>query len=512
MSGIYKLTFTILLLLFMVTSSSAQTKKAYVKAANEAMESNNISSAAAYYSSAVRLDDSDIELHFKAAECYQKINNYSSATKHFEKVINSERISQFKEAYYHLGDLTKLTGNYEEAKVLFEKYLELDNDSASIFHQKANIQLKSVNWALDQLYPNGLKVQWLEGKINTEYTEFAPFLINDSIIYYSSLSFEGKNMKEGIPTPTISKILRSMDGSRGWRSGRPLKPTFNRTNSHNCNATLSGDGKLMLFTRCNYNSKNELECKLYESALVNGKWQSPRKVDSKLNKRGFTSTHPAIANAGAEGYIIYFVSDKPNGLGGLDIWQSKRNAMGAYTEPVNLGPTINTIFDEITPYYHNNSQTLYFSSQAHVGFGGFDIFKSKATNFTYYQVENVGSLINSTFNDQYAVLNASGSKVIFSSNRPTLENQLMNFICCYDLFSFQFSDTIQEVNVDTTLVVEIDTTTNAEEFEIFSSFAPIKLFFHNDEPDSNTWNTETEKTYLETYDSYIKMQNEYELE
>ncbi|NNM16278.1 MAG: tetratricopeptide repeat protein, partial [Bacteroidia bacterium] len=218
MSGIYKLTFTILLLLFMVTSSSAQTKKAYVKAANEAMESNNISSAAAYYSSAVRLDDSDIELHFKAAECYQKINNYSSATKHFEKVINSERISQFKEAYYHLGDLTKLTGNYEEAKVLFEKYLELDNDSASIFHQKANIQLKSVNWALDQLYPNGLKVQWLEGKINTEYTEFAPFLINDSIIYYSSLSFEGKNMKEGIPTPTISKILRSMDGSRGWRS------------------------------------------------------------------------------------------------------------------------------------------------------------------------------------------------------------------------------------------------------------------------------------------------------
>jgi hypothetical protein len=172
---------------------------------------------------------------------------------------------------------------------------------------------------------------------------------------------------------------------------------------------------------------------------------------------------------------------------------------GQYENPVNAGKNINTIEDDITPFYVNEINTLYFSSTWHKGLGNFDIFKSEYKNKLFAEVQNVGYPINSSYNDIYYSINSKKDKAFISSNRlgSYFEDKPS---CCNDIYSF----TIPSLALP---VKPIDTTEQI--VNQMKVLCPLTLYFHNDEPEPKTKVIVTKKNYKKTYDDYIVLKTKY---
>ena len=317
---------------------------------------------------------------------------------------------------------------------------------------------------------------------------------------------------EGSKNKTIvSKILSSTFDSINFNKPQLLENVINNPSWHNCNASVTPDEKIMVFSRCNYTSENKLICVLYESRFLNGHWQEPQRLSDDINKTGYTSTQPCITTAGILGYILYFISDQPGGSGQTDIYFSKRDARGNYSKPENCGKRINTAGNEFSPFLNANTGELYFSSDSLNGLGGLDIYKVNTVETNALPI-NLGLPLNSGYNDLYFALNIKKSSTGFlSSNRPgTIE--LNGQTCCYDIFHFLPSPkSIDELATKTTVTpipvnpVEI----NSDELNVpFRDFLPLKLFFDNDYPDPRSRKSTTNADYENLYTDYFsKLQN-----
>ena len=153
---------------------------------------------------------------------------------------------------------------------------------------------------------------------------------------------------------------------------------------------------------------------IYESKLVGNEWSKPTPLGSSINSE-YWETH---ANQSADGRTIAFVSDRPGGFGGRDIWFVRKLPNGNWTKPQNLGEPINTEYDEETPYLHPDGKTLYFSSVGHKSMGGFDIFKSTLNkDLTWSAPVNIGYPINTVSDDLFFTPTVSGNNALFSSYR-----------------------------------------------------------------------------------------------
>ncbi|NQU87368.1 MAG: OmpA family protein, partial [Mariniphaga sp.] len=194
-------------------------------------------------------------------------------------------------------------------------------------------------------------------------------------------------------------------------------------------SALTNDGSQMYFTRCRYDKFQNLGSEIYSSTQSKGSWSMPVRVD--LFGDSITVAHPALAADGT----LYFVSDKPGGFGGKDIWKATGTG-GAFMEPVNLGPQINTEGDEMFPFMRGNEE-LYFSSNYHIGMGGLDIFKAVVDDNGNWMVENVGSPVNSPGDDFGISFVDEENKGMFSSNRKGSRSD--------DLYSFVIPPKIFEI-------------------------------------------------------------------
>jgi len=188
---------------------------------------------------------------------------------------------------------------------------------------------------------------------------------------------------------------------------------------------------------------------------------------------------------------MYFVSDRKGGYGGMDIWLSIIDKQGNFGVPINAGKMINTPSDEITPFFSKEERGLYFSSNKKGGLGGFDIYTSKGRLNLWEKPINAAHF-NSKQDEMYLTF-YNETKGYFASNRSEALYNTEEF-CCNDIFSFELEKQEVEELINIQLV---------------SNHLPLKLYFHNDEPDCCTMNVSTEKTYKEAYISYFKMEDEY---
>jgi hypothetical protein len=200
--------------------------------------------------------------------------------------------------------------------------------------------------------------------------------------------------------------------------------------------------------------------------------------------------------------IMYFVSNREGGMGGNDIWYSIISDE-RFSEPVNLGSRINTPGNEVTPFYDEKSNRLYFSSDWHKGLGGFDIFYSEGSLGAWGKVENMGYPFNSPANDIYFTVNKDDNDGYFTSNRDgsyhfDTEN------CCTDIYEYTWLKKEPSTARDTFWVKNI-----SQMLDSIDEFSPITLYFHNDEPDPKTLNTTTSKDYETTLKEYCAMKNLY---
>jgi hypothetical protein len=223
---------------------------------------------------------------------------------------------------------------------------------------------------------------------------------------------------------------------------------------------------------------------------------------------------------------LYFVSDMPGGKGKNDIWRAKLENDSTVGNFENLGSPINTIDHEASPFFYAKKNRLYFASQWHLGLGGYDIFYADLKDGIFSEPVNPGLPLNSAANDFYWTINKDDSTGYFASNRSG-SLAITEESCCNDIYKFTLSaklvkdsiplppDTLSIVSIniekDTNSITKIEIPEFVPERTVddLNKMLPIKLYFHNDEPDSNVTVSYTFKPYSEPYGYYISLQQVY---
>ncbi|TAH25112.1 MAG: DUF1573 domain-containing protein [Cytophagales bacterium] len=327
--------------------------------------------------------------------------------------------------------------------------------------------------------------------INTVNADFAAYPVNDSTLFFSSLR-KSEIVVEKNKNAQDYKVQLLMISSR--------KDTFNSASIKNiiqdsidpiANGSYNHNFSKFYFTKCPQGN----DCKIWVKETINSKdtiYQLPKPI----NQEGFTSTQPYVAFEGAK-EILYFASNIPKGIGKFDLWKATIEK-NEYTELQNLQKPINSIDDELCPFYDTTQKQLYFSSNWHEGLGGFDIFYSKKENNLWQKPTNLGYPINSSANELYFFHYPSKNITYLTSNRIGAITE-KSATCCNDIWYYQLPS--QEPSKE---ILRVDSS-----FTLLKQFTPIPLYFHNDEPNPKSIDTTTSITYEITFQSYKNKFNDY---
>ena len=219
-------------------------------------------------------------------------------------------------------------------------------------------------------------------------------------------------------------VSRKMDGK--WVAPQPLSPNINSRENEGT-SSINADARLMVFTKCN-DPRGQGSCDIFITERVGNQWKEPKPLTA-INSPSWDS-HPSISS---DGRTIYFTSGRPGGQGRMDLWSAEKDSNGVWQPPFNLGPTINTPYDEETPFIHANNQTLYFASEGHPGFGKTDLFYTQKKVGAWQKPKNLGGLINSSKDESGLFITASGKTGLFCiedrlpDSRELLASQIRMF-------------------------------------------------------------------------------------
>jgi outer membrane protein OmpA-like peptidoglycan-associated protein len=420
--------------LMVITTAVCQspTKKQFIEAAEKEYADKNFYGALIHYNEALEFDKKDPVVLFKSAESARQFNAYARAAEKYQYLIDSLGDNTQPVAIYWLAKMKQNTGKYDDARKYYDMYMSEYGNTDSLFTAKAKMELASIEYAqsLTKNPKKNIRLEKLGEDINSPSSEVAGNVINDEF-YFSSMKYKEANPLN-LPSRDISKILKKSKDSLT----AVLPGYINERDQLISNAAINSSGTFIYYTVCNYINASDLSCEIYRSSFdANGQLSNEVRLPEPVNMAGTTSTHPHLAvdkTTGKE--ILYFVSNRQGGAGGLDIWYSLIDPKFGFSEPININQ-INTTDNEITPFYHTSSDFLYFSSDGREGLGGYDIYKSGKINNEFGGVINAGTPLNSSYHDLYYFEKDDGGTAYFSSNREGsffLDSYFES--CCYDIY------------------------------------------------------------------------------
>ena len=393
-----------------LSTHSRLAEKMYVESL-DCMNKQDFQGAIDKLNKAVEADPKFIEGFLLMSDAYSTINDNAGAIKCYQKAIEIDP-TFFPPAYYYQGELYAKQGNYAEA--LNDINLFLATGKASQRLQIMASRIKSnCTFAIDALkHPVSFNPENIGSGVNTKYDEYWPSIsIDNQTIIFTRLLPKNPNIPISYQNCQEDLFSSNFDNNQ-WSTAKELGSPIN-TSDNEGTQTLSSDGNVMFFTACN-RTEGLGSCDIYFSFREGDKWSKPVNVGEPVNSK-FKETQPSL---GSDGRTLYFASNRPGGKGNMDIWRSSLQEDGKWSQPVNLGDSINTPYDEQSPYIHSDNKTLYFSSDGWPGMGGFDIFLSRQTGENKWSApQNLGYPINS-YKDEYGlVVNSEGTKAYYSSNR-----------------------------------------------------------------------------------------------
>ncbi|MCD6598258.1 MAG: PD40 domain-containing protein [Bacteroidales bacterium] len=355
---------------------------------------------------ALKIDPDFIEVHLLQAEVFTEQKNYEKAISSYAEVVRIDP-DFFWTAWYNMGRLEVLTGKYDAAKVHLETFLSVPVKSKSLL-QKAQKNLNICEFALKAMKkPVPFQPVNIGNTVNTQYDEYWPSLTADNqtlvITRLEPVSVAGRRKK-------VENFFVSTWGNDGWTMAKKMRPPVN-TDRNEGAQSLSADGHFMFFTACN-RPEGRGSCDIYFSSKLGGNWSFPANLESPVN----TSAWEAQPSVSSDGKTLYFVSNRPGGIGKMDIWRTTLTDEGKWGEPENLGPRVNSLENEMSPFIHKDMHTLYFSSDGWVGMGGYDLFISRFSEDSIWsEPENLGYPINTWSDEIGMIVTADGKKAFFSS-------------------------------------------------------------------------------------------------
>ena len=394
-----------------LTAQEALNWKKHKKLADKLFEATQYVDAAAHYEEAWQQQPKELELIYKAGEAYHLI-------KDFKRTINALQHVKAENKRFPLVGLKyaralKQDGQYEMAKEEFIYFINAyqGNDKAVIGNIVAN-EIKGCEKGLalaKNKLPATIQVSHLSENINSPSIEFAPIPYSDDLLYYSS-TMKGNQ----------AYLFRSQRKNGAWKKSVLADGLPSFSTKHFANGSFAPDAKRFYFTLCDNGDGLNSKCEIYVLKREKSKWSEPIRLRDYINiVDANTTTQPWVVHQNGQ-EILYFASDRVGGFGEMDIWYSTRN-IGSddidFTYPVNAGEKINTIGDEITPFYDLKTETLYYSSNGKVTLGGWDVFQAKGALDQWEAAENLGAPINSSADEFYYVLKPSGKGGFLASNR-----------------------------------------------------------------------------------------------
>lgn len=425
-------TYIIVGLLSFTFHAEGQTLKQYLKSASESFYAKDYYSAMTYYDIAHEIEEKDMDILYKYAESARLFEAYTFADTAYTEVLYGEDGATYPMAAYWLATVKKRIGYYDDAAQLFQKFLDANLGTHDEYIETAKKELADCEWAIEVVNEpdENFIIEQLGENINTTYSDFGASQIGEKF-YFSSYSFTKENDND-YPKRQYSKILMTED------DGESVFPVvFNDNERHTANSAFNKDQTRIYYTLCDYSSITEIQCEIYyRSVDEDGNFGEAVKLPSHINEGGTTNTQPNVGFDKATGKEwLFFVSDREKGKGKLDIWATYINDDDTFSQPFSL--SLNSTGDDISPFFHNESQTLYFSSDGRHTLGGYDVYHALKKDQNWSEPEHMPVPVNSSYDDAFFVLNEGGTGGHLASKR--LGSNLLDPLyeaCCFDIYKF----------------------------------------------------------------------------
>lgn len=395
------------LLAFVALAVQAQSAKKLFKEGDGYFAERMYSQALELYLLGLKLDPENPKANFNTGICYLE-TAYKEKTLAYLKKAQQLKPDIHEQLLVFLGEAYQYNHQFPEALKQYEAFLKTveKNDPVTTY---VNRRMYECNNGIRYLKePVKATIENIGPIINSKYADFAPVIsANEAVVVFTSRR-EGSTGEELAPEDNqfYEDMYISYKANGNWTPPRNLKEI--NTSQHDACVALSSDGKQLFI----YKDKNGGDLYYSDFDAVNNIWSKPQSLGDNINTKDYETS----ISMTADGNTIYFSSNRPGGSGGLDIYMSRKTPEGKWGPAVNLGPTINTTYDEDAPFIHADGQTLYFSSRGHAGMGGYDIYRSERNeDGTWSNPENLGYPINTADQDIYFVLSADNKHGYYAS-------------------------------------------------------------------------------------------------
>ncbi|MFZ4411650.1 MAG: OmpA family protein [Bacteroidales bacterium] len=345
--------------------------------------------------------------------------NLKAAKIYFSKVI--ELCPEYDPyAYYYLGDLYYGAEKYDTAAIYLSKFLkDVDKIKSDEDYKRAEQMQKYASF-YDKMFKNPVPFdpKPMEG-ICTNLDEYLPIITPDNEYCY----FTRRTELPGEVTPWKTadkkykeKFMESERRNGVFSQGEEMPEPFNMSENEG-GATFTIDNKMLIYTICKYTDGGSYyNCDIcFSENRGDNQWNKIKNLGKNVNSAKTWESQPSISS---DGKTLYFISDRPGGYGGYDIYKTLKGADGEWSVPINMGPSVNTAGNEKSPFIHTDSQTLYFASEGWPGLGGYDIFFIKlGDEYNWKEPKNIGYPINSIYDDAGFFVSTDGRYGYFASNQ-----------------------------------------------------------------------------------------------
>lgn len=464
----------------------AQSLQQWVRWGDAATTAGDHASASRYYEGALDAAPGRMALQWKLANACRMNGRCKEAAALFERIHAKDRGRTYPSAQQWLGEMQLCSGQLDAATDTWQRVRS--NTKDALVKERASNALAGIALARSvATRTDSIRLQKAPPAINTAGSEFAPRIGPDGALYFTGL--RGEADEEGAvrdSTRYRTRLYRSELNNGQWSEASVFGP--DPLDADVANGAWSVDGSLLYYSHCTHPDS----CRIHVAEQREGRWYT--QPLEGLDDHG--STQPCVVEwEGRE--MLLFVSDRPGGVGGTDIWQA-RLEQGRAVELQPVTGAINTAGNERCPWYDPRREELWFSSDHLPGLGGYDLFVSRFANDVFGPPENPGTPLNGPSNDLYAFVDQRNGDGWLSSDRATDVPEVGN-ACCSDIHqwsapAYTTADSITEAQTLPKQAVEtlLDLRT----------VLPLRLYFHNDEPGPRSTASTTALTYSETLVAY----------
>ncbi|HEY3385837.1 MAG TPA: hypothetical protein VGK46_04965 [Saprospiraceae bacterium] len=410
-----------------------QTLNAYVKGAQEAFDKKDYYSAYNFLRIAHEIEPNNTLHTFNLAEAARHYAAFTMAEKYYAEVDSSSNASDYPTTNFWLGYVKERLGKYQEALDRYQIYISEHSGEDSVLTTEAQKHINICTWAIKELKNKDtlLTLEHLGAEVNTSFSEFGA-AHEDSLLYYSSLRFLGKE-DVALPEKPYAKILISKNDATG-----EVDTLINDQNFHTSHTAFNAAKDRVYYTICDYINGIDIRCDIYYRDIVEGEFGLAQKLPEPINMAGYTSTQPHVGyDPASKREVLYFVSDRPGGKGKLDVWYCDIAGPDNFSAPQNM-VSVNSPDNEVSPFFHRRSKTLYLSSNGYLGFGGLDVYSVKYKDGVWDTLVNLGAPTNSSLDDAFYSVSDDGQEGYFSSNRlGSMYLSPEDEACCFDIYRYK---------------------------------------------------------------------------